>query len=921
MAATMRPLAIGGPRALTGRRGAGLARVLAERGLAVAPRGGAQRALVAPPLWPRARPSCGSPAASAAVRTAAAAAGPVRPTTSALGASAKRLRDAILSHEAITEVAAEADAPVDAEAALACLRHELREGEEELGVLLLGEALDADAGRRRATATTPTGPGGGPAVRKVTMTLPSAEDVSRLISKRRVEKLRVEKPEELADMLEKFLKEKYLGKSSDHVGLLAAWGPKALPDAEGEFAEVAALMALSLRAYRAALKQAKEDWQFEINRVGDGKECLVMPPSNFALLGLKDAFHMLLQGFRVLLVVQPRFLPHFLEVQKDLVECGLPVGLVEVLPGITPEADPAVLHEALRLVDRLQFTGSSAMFKSLVAKAYELGNLRLEHGGEVSGLNKVRLDGVSVTHPAAAAGAAWSAMANNGELCTSASLLEFDPKTGDTAQAAKAALEGHSFRLGRDPTDASLNVLLKDGKTSALEVKTEAGKDGLREWWEKTVLAVPQGESPNVRTNQSLGHCIFAPSIERALALGVQEDASCVYCVGVPEDKAAPAARAGTTGCKIPESVFGGMKSHTYAVAGDHDGVGSVQTILNTVKRRGANWRDQEEAFAEYELTETAEMLLEFLNPRDQTSFAKQLANVLEVFKAFEPEVSKPYGGQPLVGAEGKSQLVTLAALRPVRKSLLVPRGVGLPEDVVKVAALCEMSPLRELPVDLHLLGAQQAGKLRVTDPLKSFLRVVEKRLGWRLHWHVDAEALAAWLRAAEYPPYFFCVKDRHMLPLEVLLAVAEQGGYLYEGLASDALSLFRQLTTTQAWTVACTDSQVTEATAELHRQWAAVGLREEPHAPPEIVQPRARDSDVGGGFGATGADPMDDKDWADIDTEEESSEEEGEAAEPSPTAAKAGEAAPGQAKAGASTAADAATSSTTSGGAGKAGA
>lgn len=197
-----------------------------------------------------------------------------------------------------------------------------------------------------------------------------------------------------------------------------------------------------------------------------------------------------------------------------------------------------------------------------------------------------------------------------------------------------------------------------------------------------------------------------------------------------------------------------------------------------------------------------------------------------------------------------------------------------MPEDIVKVAVLCSMSPLREVPADLHLLGAQQVGKLRVTDPLKSFLRVVEKHLRWRLHWHTDTDALVAKLRATEYPPYFFCVKDRHMLPLEVLCTVAEQGGYLYEGLPSDALGLFRQMTTTQAWTVACTATQVEEATAELQKQWKLVGLREEPHAPPEIIKPKAREDDIGGGFGATGIDSPDDKDWADIDSGDESSDE-----------------------------------------------
>lgn len=776
-------------------------------------------------------------------------------SVSALRQSTQKFRQTFWDAEAKLEIAKEADAPVDQAAAIARLRSELTGPSEALEVMLNGEALSLEsAGRRIVKVETPTGPGGGPAVRSVDVPLPTVEEIRSCLQTRRETPPRAEKPEEIADVLEQFLKDKYYGKRSDHVGLIAAWGPKVLGDAEGEYAEVGALMALSLGAYRGALKASKDDFQFEVSRVGNGRECLVMPPSNFALLGLKDLFHVLLQGFRVFAVVQPRFFAHYREMQKDLYECGLPEGLFEVVPGITPEADPEVLHEVLKAVDRLQFTGSSLMYVGLVKKAYELGNLRMEHGGEVSGLNKVRLDGVSASHPAAAAGSAWAAMANNGELCTSASLLEFDPATGDTPDSVKAALEAHSFKLGGDPEDGSLNVLLKSGKSKNLEVLTEEPASGFQEWWEKQILVQPRGDTTKVATNHSLGHCIYAPSIERAVSAGVKEDASCIYCVGVPEDAAAPSARAGTTGCKLPESVFGGMKSYTFAVAGDHDGVGSLQTLLGTVKRRGANYRDQEESHAQYEMTETAEDLLTFLGPRDQATFPKQLASVLEVYAALEPQVTAPYGGQPLVGGEGSSQLVTLTATRPARKSLLIPRGVGLPEEIVKVALLCEMSPLKEVPVDLHLLEAGKTGKLRVTDPVKSFLRVVEKRLGWRIHWHEDADALAAAMQAAEYPPYFFCTKDRHMLPLPFLMAVADKGGYLYEGMPADALSIYRMMTTTQAWTVACTEAQVAEAQSVLQKAWQEHGLREEAHPDPEVVMPSRRsEMDIGGGFGAAG--------------------------------------------------------------------
>jgi len=222
------------------------------------------------------------------------------------------------------------------------------------------------------------------------------------------------------------------------------------------------------------------------------------------------------------------------------------------------------------------------------------------------------------------------------------------------------------------------------------------------------------------------------------------------------------------------------------------------------------------------------------------------------------------------VGADGKSQFVTLKALKSTRKSLLIPKGVGLPEDIVKVALLCEMSPLREFPVDLHLMHEQRRGKLRIADPLKSFLRVVEKQLKWRLHFHSDETEMTSWLRASDYPPYFFCIKDRHVLPVTVLQAVAEQGGYFYEGLPGDALGLFRMLTTSQAWTVACTEAQVEEATLALQNAWKTIGLREEPHPAPELVQPTRRDMDIGGGFNA-GIDPEDDKDWAELSSDSSS--------------------------------------------------
>jgi hypothetical protein len=165
-----------------------------------------------------------------------------------------------------------------------------------------------------------------------------------------------------------------------------------------------------------------------------------------------------------------------------------------------------------------------------------------------------------------------------------------------------------------------------------------------------------------------------------------------------------------------------------------------------------------------------------------------------------------------------------------------------------------------------------------VTDPLKSFLRVVERRLGWKMHWHNDDADLVTAVTNAEYPPYFFCMKDRHLLPLDFLVAVSANGGYLYEGLQTDALSLFRMLTTTQAWTVSCTEDQTEEAEAQLRRLWQEVGLREEAHAAPELVDPPKRQNDdIGGGFGATSFGDDDSK-WDDVSDDESSSDSDAEA-------------------------------------------
>ena len=91
-----------------------------------------------------------------------------------------------------------------------------------------------------------------------------------------------EKPDDAADILEKWLHERYLSRRDDHIAQLAAWGPRTVGDAEGEFGEVAALMSLSMKALRAAQISSKEDFlpRSEQRRAVHIGFALVMRPSN-----------------------------------------------------------------------------------------------------------------------------------------------------------------------------------------------------------------------------------------------------------------------------------------------------------------------------------------------------------------------------------------------------------------------------------------------------------------------------------------------------------------------------------------------------------------------------------------------------------------------------------------------------------------
>lgn len=701
--------------------------------------------------------------------------------TSALAASAQKFRSALLSQAANDDVFANAHLPLDEKAVRKLLQAQSHECKTIVGVSLLGEMLEANS-RQTAIATTTTNLSGSSITHTLKMVLPDVEDVKKLFQKRRAANFRAAKPDVLADTLETFVADKLLTERETHVVRMAVWGQKTLEDAQREFSAGTMCIDMFVRAYRSTLNIAKDDGQFKVHRSGDGKDCVVVPFGNSMMMGVKDIVQALLHGFRVLTIVQPQAFSFFEGMQQDLTACGLPHGLLEVLPGIAPKADPEVLRYIMREVDRLQFSGDTAMLKKLIQQAYEQNNTKLEYAGDVGGAVNTILDEVFTNH-------------------------------GDEA-----------------------------------------------------IAALDQEELSNLPANQASANYIYAPSIERAVSFGAEQVASNIYCIGAPDDERKLCGAPKSAQKTLPETIFGSNTSNTFAVAGDHFGACTLQSILGPIQRRGKNWRDQEEAYAVYELDEVTDMLLDFLDPDQRTAFEKEISDLLELYTVFEPEVGLPRSGPPLVGGKGSSQLVTIKALRPMQKQLLIPQGMNLPQDIVKMAALHQMSPLREPPVHLHVMGVTGESALWLKDPLKTFLRVAERTLGWKIHKHKTMRDLESSISSAECPPFFFAVKDRHLVPKEMVSAVAANGGYLYT-MPKDTLTLFRLLTTTQAWTVICTEAETAKAAEVLKSTWRST-LIEEPHEPPEIRKPFRRDDGIGGGFGAPSYfDDDDDDDWGELST------------------------------------------------------
>ena len=165
------------------------------------------------------------------------------------------------------------------------------------------------------------------------------------------------------------------------------------------------------------------------------------------------------------------------------------LGLLDILPGLTPEADPNVLYTALKHVQRLQMTGSSNMCRHLVEKAFEVGNKGINYAGEVSGLNKFQVKGISLDDPAITKSLAHSICNNNGELCTSVSAIEVDTDFC-SLEDAKNAIEKVQLRTGDDITDASIQILKRPDKAASMEIFTSGE---IKEFWDKKAVAIPLG--------------------------------------------------------------------------------------------------------------------------------------------------------------------------------------------------------------------------------------------------------------------------------------------------------------------------------------------------------------------------------------------------------------------------------------------
>ena len=624
------------------------------------------------------------------------------------------------------------------------------------------------------------------------------------------------------------------------IAQISLWGSKTFSDASGELEEVLGLLEMLSATASASLPPSQSPALTEgltppppciPNFIGNGKHALVLPATNFPLLALKDAVYLILQGYAVTVAVQPRYF----RIYSDLLGCFQQAASdfstaatngLRILPLLTRASEPALLEATLH-VSALRFTGSSALFKKLVTHAVARGNHSLDFGGEISGINKTLIAESILhpeNHPTVVAGTHWSVVANNGELCSSTSVIEseLDEKRRKAFSERLFARDrtsgmyggvGEKLLIRGDKADRiKLEEAAQDGQASSPRVTSSSGK--FREYWEKTATFAPLGSAP---THDSLTFCVYAASLREAIEIGTASSASNVYVCAAEEEidttvnDQVSYPRVGTTGAKIPESIFGSMKTFTSSVGGNHDGVGTAQWLASLLRtapgKRGSSFG---------ELPEKIEELLDFLSPDRRAKTLLELAAAYEVFSEFtQPEIHGGYPGQfmaqrNLQDSPVRTSVVSLKAIRSAQKHFILSAD-SVSEDVVRALAIEAICPFKGSESEIHGNSAAPLNHIHLhvvldprtpllADPLRSFVRFAERSLLHRVHLHPSFEDLSNFVQTSAIAAYFFASPKRSLLPKNFLQIVAERGGFIYESIPSDPLAVFRQWTTSQAW-------------------------------------------------------------------------------------------------------------------------
>lgn len=166
-----------------------------------------------------------------------------------------------------------------------------------------------------------------------------------------------------------------------------------------------------------------------------------------------------------------------LKIAELMAECGMPDGVVNILPGLGQVAGQYIAeHPAIA---KVAFTGSTATGRRIVqASAGNLKKVQLELGGK--GANIVFED---ANLAAAVNGAAWAIFHNQGQACIAGSRLVLHEKIADAFLERFIAL-ARSIRLG-NPLDAATEMgpltsaQHRDRVLSYVEVAREQGGEVL----------------------------------------------------------------------------------------------------------------------------------------------------------------------------------------------------------------------------------------------------------------------------------------------------------------------------------------------------------------------------------------------------------------------------------------------------------